>query len=502
MTDPARAARILIRSGRVYDHDGDVHQPAQADILIGGGRIERVGPNLPTDGAEIIDATGKLVVPGLVNAHYHSHDVLLKGMFEEMPFDVWTLHTNVASYGRRSLHELRIRTLIGAAEMLRNGITTVQDFLTVYPADEAIVDSVLSAYEEAGIRVVFAIAARDRAALDIAPLMKDLPEAIRLRLVGTSRPAKEELDFVSGQIKRLGMNPRPLTTWALAPSAPQRCSPELLEGIAALSDEHKLPVFTHVYETRPQAAAAHVQSASLLDLLAKAGLVNERLNLVHGVWLAAGDIAMLAESGARVVHNPISNLKLKSGVAPILDLHRAGVAVALGCDNYSCAETQNIFIAMRMLCLLPAVTNPEPHPINAAYALKAATLAGAKACGLDGQVGALKAGMAADLMILDLNEPAFVPFNSAARQIVFAETGRAVETVLVGGRPVVRDGKLITVDEVALAAEAEGIAPGFRREAAELAKRSADLIPSLLEGNRAAWNVNVGLGRYVGRGKS
>ncbi len=257
-------------------------------------------------------------------------------------------------------------------------------------------------------------------------------------------------------------------------------------------------MFTHVYETRPQAAAAHVQSSSLLDVLAKAGLMNERLNLVHGVWLAARDIAMLAESGARVVHNPISNLKLKSGVAPILDLYRAGVAVALGCDNYSCAETQNIFIAMRMLCLLPAVTDPEPHPINAAYAIKAATLAGAKACGLDGQVGALKAGMAADLMILDLNEPAFVPFNSAARQIVFSEAGRAVETVFVGGRPVVRDRKLVTVDEAALAAEADGIAPGFRREANELAKRSADLIPPLLDGNRAAWRVKVGLERYVG----
>ena len=132
---------------------------------------------------------------------------------------------------------------------------------------------------------------------------------------------------------------------------------------------------------------------------------------------------------------------------------------------------------MRMLCLLPAVTDPEPHPVNAAYALTAATLHGAKAVGLDGQVGALKAGMAADLMILDLNEPAFVPFNSAARQIVYAEAGRAVETVLVAGRPVVRDGKLVTVDEAALAAEAaELIAPAFRREVAALAEQSADLI--------------------------
>jgi cytosine/adenosine deaminase-related metal-dependent hydrolase len=203
-----------------------------------------------------------------------------------------------------------------------------------------------------------------------------------------------------------------------------------------------------------------------------------------------------------VVHNPISNLKLKSGVAPILDLDRAGIGVALGCDNYSCAETQNIFIAMRMLCLLPAVTSPEPHSINAAYALRAATLNGAKACGLEGKAGALKPGMAADLMILDLNEPAFVPFNSAARQIVFAETGRAVETVFVGGRPVVRDGRLVTVDEAALAAEAGELSPALRREVEALAQKSADLLPPLLEGNRAAWKVTTGLERYVGRKES
>ena len=200
-------------------------------------------------------------------------------------------------------------------------------------------------------------------------------------------------------------------------------------------------MFTHDYETRIQAAAARKDpsATSLLDVLARAGLMNEHLNVVHGVWLTAHDIAQLAEAGACVVHNPISNLKLKSGIAPIADLHRAGVEIALGCDNYSCAETQNIFIAMRMLCLLPAVTDPEPGIVNAAYALKAATLAGARAVGLADKIGALKPGMIADLMILDLKEPAFV--RSTARR------GRSL-----GGRPrsrpcwlagcVIRNGKL------------------------------------------------------------
>ena len=133
MTSASQATRVLIRGGLVYDHDGDVHQPERADILIAGDRIERIGTNLRPDGQlEIVEAAGKLVVPGFVNAHYHSHDVMAKGLFEEMPFDVWTLHSNPANYGPRTLEEVRLRTLAGAAEQLRNGTTTIQG-LTGFP---------------------------------------------------------------------------------------------------------------------------------------------------------------------------------------------------------------------------------------------------------------------------------------------------------------------------------------------------------------------------------
>jgi cytosine/adenosine deaminase-related metal-dependent hydrolase len=502
MTGQTSATRYLIRGGRIYDHDGDIHQPETADLLVEGGIIKRIAPHIELDGGvEVLDAAGKLVIPGFVNAHYHSHDVMAKGLFEELPFDVWMMHSNPKNFGPRSHAEVRVRTLIGAAESLRNGITTIQDFLTVEPQEEAYVDTVLSAYAEAGIRVVFAVAARDRGALDIAPFFaKNLSESIRRRLAGQDRSARDELAFVAGQIRRLGVAPTELQTWALAPSGPQRCSAELLEGIAALSREHGLSVLTHVYETRVQAAAAQMDtSGSLIDKLARAGLMNDRLGIVHGVWLSPRHIAQIADAGARVVHNPISNLKLKSGVAPILDLYRAGIDVALGCDNCSCAESQNIFTAMRMLCLLPAVTEPDPGPINAGYALKAATQSGARAVGLGDKIGVLKPSMAADIVILDHNEPAFVPFNSAARQIVYAEAGRAVETVFVNGRPVVRGGKLVSLDEAKLAAEAAELAPAFRRDASDLAARIADLTGPLLDANRAAWKVPLGLERYIGR---
>lgn len=491
----------LIRGARVYDHDADVHQPSHMDLLITHGIIARIDKSIAdVEGAELIDASGKLVTPGLVNAHYHSHDVLAKGLFEEMPFDVWTIHSSPVNYGRRSLEEVRLRTLIGAAEALRNGITTVQDMLTVVPREEAYIDAVLSAYREIGIRVVFSLNVRDRAALDIEPfLSEDIRADINKQLAGRDQAARDELDFVENQLKRIGKNPYPQLTWALGPSAPQRCSPELLEGIAELSRVHALPVLTHVYETRAQAAAARLSEASsLLAILARSGLMNERLGIAHGVWLAPADIAQIAESGARVVHNPVSNLKTKSGAAPIIDLYRAGVEIALGCDNCSCSDTQNLFLAMRLLCMLPAVTHPDPTPISAAYAVKAATVAGSAAVGLAGSVGAIKVGMQADLVILDLNEPSFVPFNSAARQLVFSECGRAVETVFVAGRPVVRDRKLTTIDEAELAREAAEIAPAFRQDAAALAARQKRLVPPILEANRAAWKVPLEYSRYIG----
>src|SRR5262249_12792308 len=150
------ANRLLIRGGQVYDHDGDVHKPPRADILIEDGTIVAVGPDLAVEGAtEIIDASGRLVVPGLINAHYHSHDTLCRGMFEELPLESWLLYTLPMGAHRRK-EEMRARTLVGALECLRCGITAVQDMLGLVPLDDDSTDVVIAAYREAGIRVVFA----------------------------------------------------------------------------------------------------------------------------------------------------------------------------------------------------------------------------------------------------------------------------------------------------------------------------------------------------------
>src|SRR5580704_6908271 len=261
---------LLIRGGRVYLHDGDVDDPAIRDILIRGSRIVSVtAPDedaalkheiarraADASEAEVIDARGKLVLPGFVNAHYHSYDVLAKGLLEDMPFDVWALHSQPAYFGPRRKAELRIRTLLGALECLRSGITTLQDMNSLVPQDEETLDTIVSAYAEIGIRVVFSIAVRDVAALDIAPFLPaDVPAAAMAIIRGAPKDAREEIAFVERQLGRLTPLP-PRLSWGLSPSGPQRSSRALLEGIGDLARRWELPIFTHVYETKAQTAKA------------------------------------------------------------------------------------------------------------------------------------------------------------------------------------------------------------------------------------------------------
>ena len=252
---------FLIRGGRVYDHDGDVHQPAVADLLINGETIERVAPDIAAGPAPRSSTRAASWSCPASSTRITIRTTRWKGMFEEMPFDIWTLHTNAGSYGPRSHQEVRLRTLIGAAENASQRHHHGAGFPDARAAGPGHLDTVLSAYGRPASASCSpsprATAPRSTSRRSFRRTAGIDPQAHRRH----DRTASEELDFVAAQIKRLGKHPPPLKTWALAPSAPQRCSPELLEGIAALSRQHGLPVFTHVYETRIQAAAARQQAS-------------------------------------------------------------------------------------------------------------------------------------------------------------------------------------------------------------------------------------------------
>jgi 5-methylthioadenosine/S-adenosylhomocysteine deaminase len=494
MTEPKR---LLIRGGRVYDHDGDVHRPPRADILIEGDAIAAVGAGLAASGAEIIEASGRLVVPGLINAHYHSHDVLCRGMFEELPLEMWLLYT-LPMGGNRSREEVRARTLVGAIECLRAGITTVQDMLGLVPFDEDYVDVVLAAYREAGIRVVFSPMVSDIPPVGMLRFQDALPPDIQEMFGTKALPIALQLDFLAAQLRR--HPPGGALHWAVAPFAPQRCTPQLLEGCAEFAARNDLAVFTHAYETRGQALIARdLYGGSFIDYLDRAGLLGPRLNIVHSVWIAPAEMERMAAAGAGIVLNHLSNMKLKSGIAPVAELRRSGVRLGLGCDNCSGSDVQNMFQAMKMFCLIAAVGDPEPGPGLAHEALRHATLGNARTAGLGARLGAIRPGCKADLLLLDLDDLAYLPFNSAARQLVYSETGRGVETVIVDGRVVVRDRRITTIDEAALRREVADLMPRFTADYAAVVQSRQRALPHLLDAHRRVWQAPLELQRFLAR---
>jgi 5-methylthioadenosine/S-adenosylhomocysteine deaminase len=492
---------LLVRGGRILDPDGDLDQPAVADILIKDERIAAVGSDASTQAAElpidrVVDARNMLVAPGFVNAHYHSHDTLLRGRFEQMPLEIWGLLSFPQGYPRRSETEVRVRTLVGAVECLRSGITTTQDMVTIVGPDRPHLEAVAQAYRESGIRVVLGLQFGDLPTVDTVPFYREFPEHLQAELGGARDPApvRRFIDDALHDVRD------PRLTWGLAPSGPQRCSEDLLRWFAGLMERHELQVFTHVYEARSQAVIARVQYAqdegSLIAYLDRMGLLGNRLTIAHGVWIEDREVERFGRAGANLAFNPMSNLKLMNGVAPIRRYAEAGAGLAVGCDNCSGNDAQNIFESMKMFALYWAIQGRAGETGAAREAFRAATLGGARALGLAGEIGRIHPDYRADLTLIDLADPSFVPLNSAVRQLVYGGSPRAVHTVIVAGEIVVENGDPTRIEEsdlVNLAAQARSlIAADFEA----LAARSDELIKEMLRVHERVLRQPLSIDRF------
>jgi len=478
---------LIIRGGRAILPAADWHAPGTVDIAIAGDTIAGVAAAFAVVAGqpiEDIDARRHLVLPGFINAHYHSHDVLAKGTLEEVPLEAWRLYALPPQYPPRSVEEVRARTLLGGLECLRSGMTTIQDMLTLYPFEDRHLDAVMQAYERIGIRVVFSLQYADRKGLETIPFWKDIFPKELHALLSTAAEPERQLDLLGHfEATCLKGSPRPRVHWALGPSAPERCSPPLMARTMELARRYDLPVYSHIYESRGMALQARLtlpeHGGSLVKRLAAEGVLDPRLNLAHSVWLARDEIDLLAQSGTGVVLNPQGNLKMKCGIAPIRALQDAGVRIGLGCDNCSCSDAQNMFMAMKLFALLAAVSDAIPGPPQAAAALHAATEAGAEGARLGGAIGQIAVGRKADLTLIDMNDPSWSPCNSAVRQLVHVEAGRGVRHVLVDGKVVVRDRRLTTIDEEEIYDAVEAVMPGFRKDFAAISERVKRLQPWL-----------------------
>lgn len=494
---------LLIRGARVLDPLAPEPRPATRDILIEGNRIARLGA-LDEQADDVIDARGMLALPGFVSAHYHSHDNLLKGCFEGMPLETWFLHAIPPNYPPRSREEVRARVLIGALEALKSGITTVQDMATVHPFDSGEVDTILEAYDDIGIRCVFALQVGDAPGSRGVPFWDELiPPALRGEASSSVKGGEGARELIACLDEELGRHAgrHPRVTWGLGPATPENCSEEFLALLAELSARENLPVFTHLYESKASAVIARRDYASdrrsLVRHLARVGLLGPRLTLAHGVWLRRAEMEEIAAAGARVALNPLCNLKSKSGIAPIRAYLEAGIGVGLGTDNSSCSDVQNMFQAMKLLALLSAAGAPDGASPGAVDALRAATVGSAAAIGLGGEIGSLRPGARADLVLVDLQQPAFAPLNDVVRQLVYGETGAGVRHVLVDGRVVLRERRATLIDEASLYADIEKLMPALMRDLQAVRSRNEQLLPYVEEAQRRILALDVGLERFA-----
>lgn len=474
---------VLLRGGLVIGPD---ERTGRADVLVVGGRVAAVGELTAPPGAELVDATQRLVIPGLINAHTHSNEAWLRGRFDNLPLDVWLLYAYpVLAAPVQAAREIYVRTALGAMEALRTGTTAVVDFLYELGGLTAqSVGSVVAAYRDTGLRALICLGVADRsfyesAAADVGLVPHELREEL------DRRPLPKPGEWLS-EVRRLVARfhrPEEGIAIGLAPAGPHRCTDELLLGCAALAEELDLQVHAHTLEIGRHAAWAREHyGRGTIEHLQMIGFLGPRTHLCHGTWLADGDPARLAATGASVVHNPLSNLKLGSGRAPIPALLDAGVTVSLGTDGVCCADGQDLFQAAR----LAAVVHKDPGlPFEvwpgARDALAMATAGGARAFGDDG-LGRVVAGGRADLTLLDLEHPTFTPLGDPLLHLGLGSPSAAVRDVMVGGRWAVRDGRLTGVDEPALLAEARAAATGVLARHEQAWRAAGALEPSVTAG--------------------
>jgi len=353
---------VLFRQVLVYDAAAPNAMTGPTDVLVEGDRISAVGDGLPASPeARIVDGGGRhLLVPGLINAHFHSPANHLKGSVRSLPLELFMLFESPSDPALApSPREAYLRTMLGAIEMLQRGITCVQDdaFLMPFP-DPEIIDAVASAYRDSGIRAYLAL---DQPELTEA---EKLPFTTEVDVAAFHEPAPAPAARLLEAYDHL------IGTWhgaaddriraAVSISAPQRVSLDYFAALDDLAERHGLPLYAHMLETKVQRTLMTEQprfgGRSLVGYTAAAGLLKPHTNVIHAVWVDDADLVAIADAGSTVVHNPVSNLRLGSGVLPWRAMLDHDVPIALGTDEAICDDTINVWTVAKTAGLIHNVS--------------------------------------------------------------------------------------------------------------------------------------------------
>jgi cytosine/adenosine deaminase-related metal-dependent hydrolase len=494
----------LIKNARILTLDDEGTEYERADILVRAGKIAEIRPDIQPPGDDpalrVIDASGLLAMPGLVNGHMHSPPNFMKGVLENTPLEIFILY-DVPPLGYTSQRMSYLRTMLGILEMVKLGITAVND--DAYPLSTVeVIDGIMQAYADGGMRANLAIDQQNVVEYEKYPYLYDiLPESRRREMENASLPSTRELlELYDHLIRRWHGTSGGRLRAAVSCSAPFRVTPDYFAGLSNLSRTLDIPFFIHILETKLQRVLGiEKYHKSLVQHVHDLGYLDRRVEVIHGVWIDDQDIELLARSGCTVAHNPISNLKLGSGVMPFRRLRQAGVNVCLGSDEATADDTANMWAVAKVAGLVHKIADPEYRnwPL-ASEILWALVRGGAQSMGLESQTGVLAAGYEADLILLDLNTIAFTPLNNLTRQLVYCENGSSVVLTMVAGQIVVERGRVLTVDEEAIKAEIRSILPAYQQEIAQSITRGDQLEPYYREMYLRAAAQSVGMNRRIG----
>ncbi len=445
---PAAAPRevdLVVRNGTVVTIDKDRRVLPAGAVAIAGGRIVAVGAAAEIDagfhGKEVVDARGGIVIPGLINAHTHAAMVLLRGVADDLKLMDWLQKYIFPAEAKNvSAEFVKAGTRLAALEMIRSGTTT---FVDMYYFE----DQVAEAAKEAGIRTVAGETFIDFPAPD-------------------NKTREEDLAYTERFLTRWDGDP--LVTPAVAPHSTYLCSPDTLRAVKALADRHHAPILIHLQESpdeqkQVQERYGKTSTEHLRDL----GLLRKGLLGAHGVWLSESDRKILKAAGAGVAHCPQSNMKLASGAAPVAAMLAEHVALGLGTDGAASNNDLDMFEEMLTAALLAKHATGEPTAAPAAAVLEMATLGGARAVGMEDALGSLEPGKRADLVVVSLAAPRLHPLYDPISHLVYAAKGGDVSDVVIEGRVVMRDRKVLTLDEAGVVAEADRIRDVVRKSLAQ-----------------------------------
>ena len=378
--------------------------------------------SLHKDNCKVIDATGFIVMPGLINTHTHIAMALLRGISDDVPLMEWLNEHIWPVEAHMGYNEILIGAKLGALEMLKGGTTT---FVDMYPYEEAVAE----ASEEAGIRAV------------VSPCAMDF------------RMPHFEEDWRAVQKRFSNSN---LVSMMIGVHAIYTCSPENMKHAMELSEQLSTGIHIHHSETKDEEKTVRERyNANPTEHLVNVGLIKRPTLAAHCVYMSDEDITTFAENNVSVAYNPQSNMKLASGIAPIAKMLDAGVNVSIGTDGASSNNDLDMWDEMRTASLLQKVNTMNPCVLTAYQVLQMATVNGAKAIGKEGELGILQEGALADIILVDFEKPHLYPHTNLISELVYSCHASDVDTVIVNGEIVVENRKCTTMDETKVCTDAQ-----------------------------------------------